>query len=81
MEPHPCQQHRDDPDAQNLAVTVLYVPPSLDSGMKLDPCQQHRDDPDDQGGVQNPATASERTGDKCKEFKDFYLEAKARIWP
>ena len=42
--------------------------------------EQHRDGPDGQGGVPNPETASERRGDNFKEFKDFYLEAKARFW-
>ena len=26
-------------------------------------------------------SASERRGDTLKDFKDFYLEVKARIWP
>ena len=33
------------------------------------------------GGIENMLAAFERRGDSLKGFKDFYSEARSRIWP
>jgi len=57
---------------QNLAVPVVYVARQ---------CGGHSGTSRAPSAASSAGTASERRGNTLTGFKDFYLKAKARIWP